>query len=239
MNRLLPLKWSCLCAMVFVTMILVGCSQDNLDEIGSGTSTLEISAGLFSPVQAKSVNAQNKFSGNLNFTSGYIWVSEVEFDGTLERGTSINRRIERSSRIDLMSGEGVPPIDDVIIPSGTYTYVNIEAELRDEDAQPAIVMEGTYTRSDGSSVPVRFEFNSGETFEAETEQTVTLTEDATVIGKIIIDHYTWFNNVSVALMDNANINANGVLLISEEFNEDIYDLVTDGLDESTESEFIP
>ncbi|THD66619.1 hypothetical protein E7Z59_12575 [Robertkochia marina] len=237
MKRLIPMNWSCLCAMVAFTITLASCSSD-LEDVGSGTSILEVSASLIAPVQAKSVLTENRFTGNLNFTSGYIWVSAVEFDGTLDRGTSINRRVERASRIDFMSGEGVPPIDDVIIPSGTYSYVNIEAELRDEDTQPAIVMEGTYTRTDGSSVPLRFEFNSGETFEAETEQTITLTEDATVIGKIVIDPYTWFTNVSAEMMDNANINANGVLLITGEFNEDIYDLVSDGLDESTESEFI-
>ncbi|WP_224484412.1 hypothetical protein [Robertkochia aurantiaca] len=237
MKKCIPINWIYLYAMAIFSLVLASCSSD-LEDVGSGTATLEVSASIVTATQAKNLNVENKFSGNLTFSSGYIWVSAVEFDGTLERGSSINRRVERFSKIDFVTGEGVPPIDDVIIPAGSYSYVNIEAELRDEDTQPAIVMEGSYTRTDGSTVPVRFEFNSGETFEAETEQTINLAEDSTVIGKIIIDPYTWFDTVSVELMDNAAVNANGVLLITEEFNEDIYDLVADGLDESTESEFI-
>lgn len=231
------MKLSCLCAMAILTLSLTGCSKDNLDDIGSGTATLEISAAIQTGAQAKTLPQENKFAGNLNFTSGFIWVSAIEFDGTLDRGTSIERRVERFSKIDFMTGSGVPPIDDVSIPAGSYTYVNIEVELRDEDTQPAIVMEGTYMRTDGSQAPIRFEFNSGETFEAETDQMITVEEGTTVLGEIVIDPYTWFATVPVEMLDNATVNANGIILIADDFNEDLFDLVADGLDTSTESEF--
>lgn len=225
-------------SIFFSFLLALGCSKDTLEDLGTGTSTLEISASLEQSAQSKSTEITHKFSGNLNFTSGYIWVSEVEFDGTLERGTSINRTVERFSKIDFTTGEALPELNDITIPSGNYSYLNIEVELRDEDAQPAIVMEGTYVRTDGSSSPIRFEFNSGERFEAESEQTIPVDEGTTLLSIIIIDPYTWFDNISIEMLDNANTNANGIILISEGFNEDIYDLAEENLEESTKSEFL-
>lgn len=223
---------------VFVLALLTatGCAKDDLEDLGTGTSTLKISAALAIGSQAK-MQMNQKFSGGLNFDSGYIWVSEVEFDGTLERGTSVNRRVRRFSKIDFVTGEAVPSLDDITIPAGNYNFVNIGVELRDEDIQPAIVMQGTYQRSNGEVVPLRFEFNSGETFEAESTQQVMVEENTTVLSKIIIDPYQWFTKVPVELMDTAELNASGVLFIADDFNEEIYDQVADGLDDSAESEF--
>ncbi|MBL7472189.1 hypothetical protein [Robertkochia sediminum] len=237
MKAFKSLKISYLCIALLAAGSIAGCSKDTLDDIGSGTSTLEISASLVPPTQSKSRETVAKFAGNLNFNAGHLWVSEIEFDGTLVRGTSIERQVERFSKFDFNTGMVAPPMNDIVIPSGDYSYVNIEVELRDEDAQPAIMLVGTYVRTDGTSSPIRFEFNSGETFEAETEQTMTMEEGTTVFGSIVLDPYVWFSNVPVAMLDNAKTNGQGIILINEENNEEIYDLVEDGLDESTESEF--
>lgn len=237
MKALKSLKLSYLCVSLIAAGLISGCSKDSLDDIGSGTSKLEIKAELVQPAQSKSAETAAKFSGNLNFNAGYLWVSEIEFDGTLVRGTSIEREVERFVKFDFKTGKAAPPVNDIVIPSGDYSYVNIEVELRDEDAQPSVMLVGTYVRTDGTSSPIRFEFNSGETFEAETEQTLTIGEDITVIGAIVLDPYQWFSNVSVELLDNAYTNGEGIILINEDNNSEIYELIEEGLEESTESEF--
>ena len=220
---------------LLAVMGLQGCSSD--DEIGSGNAMLTISAALKDQSSGKTAITGSKAPETLIFTSGYVWVSEIVFDGTLQRGTSISRTVERFSQIDFATGIANPTLDDIIIPAGDYTFVNLGVELRDEDSQPSIVMEGLYTRTDESQVPIRFEFNSGEVFEAETSQQVSIAENASVLSKIVFDPNVWFSVVSNTALDNATLNSNGIIVISGRSNETIFDLVADRLDVSTESVF--
>jgi hypothetical protein len=217
---------------------LTSCSKD--DSVGSGNATLSITAGIAGAngnKQATSKVSSSRMNENINFTSGYVWVREIVFDGSLQSGSSISRTVERFSKIDFATGVATPALDDVTIPAGTYTFVNLGIELRDEDAQPAIIMEGTYTHTDSSIIPIRFEFNSGEVFEAETSQEVEVNEDQSVLSRIVFDPQVWFSVVSTNALDNANINDDGVIVISETSNAAIFDLVADRLDVSTQSIF--
>lgn len=224
--------------MIGSLAFLTSCSDD--DSVGSGNATLTITASIAnssSSRQATSKVSSSRMNQNLNFNSGYVWVSEIVFDGNLQGGNSISRTVERFSKIDFATGEATPSLDDVTIPAGTYNFVNLGVELRDEDSQPSIIMEGTYTHSDSSIIPIRFEFNSGEVFEAETSQQVDVMEDQTVLSRIVFDPQVWFSVVSINALDNANVNGDGVIVISESSNESIFDLVADRLDVSTESTF--
>ena len=216
---------------------LTSCSKD--DDTGSGNATLSITAGIAGTNgnrQATS-NVSSRMNENISFTSGYVWVTEIVFDGSLQSGPSISRTVERFSKIDFATGVATPALDDITIPAGTYTFVNLGIELRDEDAQPAIIMEGTYTHTDTSIIPIRFEFNSGEVFEAETSQQVEVNEDQTVLSRIVFDPQVWFSVVSTNALDNANVNGDGVIVISESRNASIFDIVADRLDVSTQSVF--
>ena len=214
--------------LIAITFAFTSCSKD---DAGSGTATLQITAGI--------TNSGTRAMGaaDLSFTSGYVWVREIVFDGTIAGGGSVSRTVERFSKIDFATGVATPSLDDIIIPAGTYNYVNLGVELRDEDTQPAIIMDGTYTRTDDTTSPIQFRFNSGEVFEAETSQQVTVNEDETVLARIVFDPDVWFSVVSTDALDNANVNNAGVIVISENSNSAIFDLVADRLDISTQSVF--
>lgn len=216
-------------------VLFASCSKDD----ASTDATLKLTAGIESsaPAQAKSATVMAKTPGTIEFTDGYIWIAEVVFDGSLAGGGSVSKTVGRFSKIDFATGVADPSLDDITIPAGTYTDVYLGIELRDEDAQPSIIMEGTYTKTDNTEVPVRFEFNSGEVFEAETDQTVEVAEEQVVTAKIVFDPHVWFSVISSNMLDNANLNGEGVMVISESRNENIFDLVADRLDVSTDSKF--
>tara|TARA_R110002049_G_scaffold88627_8_gene223509 strand:- start:597 stop:1298 length:702 start_codon:yes stop_codon:yes gene_type:complete len=227
-----------LATVVLCVFSLVSCSKD--DPIGTGNATLKITAGLTNSSatdkQMTSKSTSSTLNQNLDFTSGYVWVSEIVFYGTLESGNFVNRKVERFSKIDFETGIATPSLDDITIPAGTYTDVYLGVELRDEDSQPSVIMEGTYTHSNSTVIPIRFEFNSGEVFEAETSQQVVVNENETALSKIVFDPQVWFSVVSTNALDNASL-TDGVIIISETKNEAIFDLVADRLDVSTESTF--
>ena len=97
-------------------------------------------------------------------------------------------------------------------------------------------MEGTYTRLDSSTDPIRFEFNSGEVFEAESAG-ASVQIDKIAIAKITFDPSIWFSVISSERLDNANLDGSGVIVISETQNAAIFSDVADRLDISTQAAF--
>lgn len=181
-------------------------------------------------------SATSTAAANLTFDEGYVWVSEIEFDGDIKGGQSISKSVERFSKIDFATGIADPTLDDIIIPAGEYTSIYLGVELRDEDNQPCILMKGTYVRTDGSSSPIKFRFNSGEVFETESDGAI-VESDGSATAWIVFDPSVWFSVISASRLDNANVNGQGVIVINENFNADIFDDVADRLDESTDAEF--
>jgi hypothetical protein len=174
-------------------------------------------------------------AGDLQFTDGFITIVEVVFDGDRVGGESVSISREGVVVYDFGTGGSEPEDQVVDIPPGDYNDIYLGIELLDENDQPTLVIEGTYEKeSDGQIYPLRFEFNSGEVFEADAPS-ATVLPNTTAIAKITFDPHAWFSRVSFSMLENARVNNNGVIVISEESNEAIFDLVADGLDLATEA----
>lgn len=57
-----------------------------------------------------------------------------------------------------------------------------------------------------------------------------------VIAEVTFDPIVWFSGVSTDMLEQADKNNDGVIVISETSNTDIFDMVADGLDLATEIE---
>lgn len=176
-------------------------------------------------------------SGSFKFTDGFITLAAMEFEA--ESGNdleSVEFELEQKVVIDFATGIPTPDIRAIAIPAGTYEEVSIEVELFDETDDPSVVLNGTYTEPDGTVHPLRFEFNSGETFEVEREGTIVFNQNQSAIAEITFDPSVWFAGVTDELMADATKNLDGVIVISETRNSEIFDIVADGLDLATELE---
>ena len=123
------------------------------------------------------------------------------------------------------------------IPPGVYTSVSLGIEIQDETDKPSVVATGTYTNTAGARIPLRFEFNSGEVFEASSDDvSVTIHHDTPVTAKISFDPHDWFSTITFTQLDNA-ARTSGVIIISETNNAAIFNLVADRLDELTDADF--
>lgn len=175
--------------------------------------------------------------GDLQFTDGFITIREVVFDGDLVGGESKSITHSRVVVYDFGTGESSPTENVIDLPPGTYNDIYLGIELQDENDDPSLVLEGTYEKeADGQVYPIRFEFNSGEVFEAEAAKG-TIPPNTPAIAKITFDPHAWFSKVSFNRLENAKVNNEGVIVISETSNEAIFDLVADGLDRATDAVF--
>jgi hypothetical protein len=209
-------------------LLFLSCEQDLVFE-GDGTVRFQFEINKGDGV----VNKTD--AGRLSFDSGFIVIREIVFDGDRQGASSVSITHGQVSTIDFATGVASPPVN-VEIPAGQYRSVNLGIEIQDENDEPTIVIIGEYTRTDGTMAPIRFEFVSGEVFEAEAES-ATVPSNVQAIAQITFDPIAWFERVSANQLDNANTDSNGVIVISENKNEAIFDIVADGLDRNTQAVF--
>lgn len=216
----------------FSAVLFQSCQKETASDPSVGikfnTVTTPLSlTGLKSAQQAK----------ELSFTSGFITLREIQFQvDTDNDSVEVDFNIELNTKIDFATGKTNPDISYAQIPAGTYNEMEVEIELQDEGDSPAMVLNGTYVDADGVSHPVRFEFNSGETFEVEKEGTIIIATNVSALAQITFDPTAWFAEVSNEQLASATKDNNGVIVISETQNANIFDIVADGLDLATEVE---
>lgn len=227
----------------FVVLVVVGfsaCSSD--DESDNEQTSLSImfntvTSPFATQAQASEINKQAASGGSFVFNDGFIKLSEMEYEAESENDLlSVEFEIEQVIVIDFATGNPTPDIGAITIPAGTYQEVEIEVELFDDTNEPSIAINGTYTSPDGTAHPVSFVFNSGESFEVEREGTIVFVENQSAIAEITFDPSAWFAGVTDDHMANASNNSDGIIVISENQNSDIFDIVADGLDLATDLE---
>lgn len=191
-----------------------------------------------SQAKAKSVEPSSTImsAADVQFSSGFITIREIVFDGDMVEGGSVSITHEQVAEIDLATGNTTPSLDAVEIPAGNYLSPYLGIELQDINDQPQMVIEGTFIDSTGAEIPLRFEFNSGEVFEAEAGQ-VELLEGRVATAQITFDPVFWFSGVTSEMLGNASRDTNGVIVVSETSNAEIFSNVADKLDVATQATF--
>lgn len=181
----------------------------------------------------------------LSFSSGHFLLNELRIEGERKQGKSIGfMHSANGAKADFSTGAFNPSIM-VDMPQGTYSSIELEIENKEGVGEPSILLIGTYINSMNNPVPVRFEFNSVETFEAVAEaddggKEIVLIEGIPANAKIQFDLNYWFGTVTQNMLENAaHTNVMGVpaIVISTTSNEDIYDIVSERIDNATEAVF--
>ena len=217
--------------VVFTAIILICVLSCNTEKITVPELSQFELVVITTSSNVSTLNGRVVSTNDLQFNSGFITIREIVFDGDLAGGNSVSITHEQIAVIDYATGTITPEIF-IEVTSGTYTSVNLGIELQDDGAEPSMVLEGIYTNSDDVVIPIRFEFNSGEVFEANANS-VTIEGNTDLIAKITFDALDWFSVIGASELDEA-IQTNGIIIISETLNSDIFDAVADRLDVGTE-----
>lgn len=225
--------------MAVVATSLMSCSTDSdSDQPQLSVQFNTVQSTLDFQSQVKEEPLKQATTASLSFYSGSITIGELEFEVETENdSTSIDFELEQVVVIDFATGSTTPDIGSISIPAGTYEEVEIEIELHEgPTGNPAIMLNGVFTDLEGTEHPVRFEFNSEESFEVEREGVITFSEDQTALAQVTFDPVLWFAEVSAEEMSAATKDENGTIVISSTQNADIFDIVADGLDLATDVE---
>ncbi|MDX5340627.1 MAG: hypothetical protein LPK25_16490 [Cyclobacteriaceae bacterium] len=231
--------------IALASFAMVSCSEENDPILGEG----EVNVGMGIKLSSgSSVGARIQNSG-LEIKNGFVLIKklELETEGIDENGGEFEREIEvrfpEPRRIDFDPVDSSPDFY-FNIPAGRYEEIELEMDVIDYRNQPSLQLEGTFTRSNGSSVPFRFEVFGDDDedldFELEIEAEddddfFFLGEDKNGVALMEINAKGWFNSITQAQLENADL-SDGVLLINANVNEGIFEEVLEKIENSLEIE---
>jgi len=199
------------CLSLLPLALAVGCSTEPLD-----SDALRVT---FTTDQLRSASG-------LSLTRLDVWVAEIVFDAdTVSRSISVTEPVE--AEVDVLTGVATPDVVGITLDPDCYGSPYLGVELWDDGPEPALTLEGTL-----DDVEIRFVFNSGEVFEAESESVLVGEGGQTV--EFVLQPDRWFENVDAS---NLTVGGDGVAEISETSNPAVFDRVADALDKTTDGRF--
>lgn len=192
------------------------------------------------------INRTVSSNGKLEFTKGVITLASFNFEGKREQGDDVYFSKSFSNGLNIVFDPNTTISElDFDIPQGTYNKIAISFETSDDYGDESIIVEGTYIHTNGSLYPIKFEFNDSEYFSIIAKSVsgnsqIILNQNVASFAKIKLNPLHWFQVISTSMLDNADlVDINGVstIVVSEDENENIYNLVVDRIDESSENIF--
>jgi hypothetical protein len=191
------------------------------------------------------INRSTSGDGTIVFESGTIFLSSFSVEGERQEGDPIAFAREFNGlAVDFSASSQVSELQ-FDIPQGVYTELEVSFETFDDNGDYTIVTNGWYTNTGGTDIPIRFEFSSSETFEITGEDSansglIVLEKDIPASALIQLDPIYWFDILTINQLENATltaINGTPTILINESTNTNLYDLMADRIDDSTEATF--
>jgi hypothetical protein len=175
----------------------------------------------------------NSVPTGITWTSGYVYVSEIDFKAVKDNTTEIKYKSEGSRKVDLFNLNA--SAGDFIIPSGVYNKIKLELEIGAPQGikDPGVYLSGTY-----GTTPIVFAYDeSGDQFEVEVEGR-NFTFDGTKDYNSLINLHL---NLLLDGVSNADLDAatktNGTIVINHTNNVTIYQKAKQNIHNLSDSDF--
>lgn len=193
------------------------------------------------------INRSSMLGGNLAFNGGYAKIESLTFNGDRQESDDVTftKTYSGGLQVPFDANNSVSEWD-FDIPQGTYNNITISFHTYGEAGDDHIVLTGTYKNSiDLNTYPVRLEIKVEEFYNTLAKSSsgnnqIILDKNIQKEGLIKLNPVYWFQLVSVNDMDNAtliNVNSVPTILINDSDNTDIFDLLSDRIDDATEITF--
>lgn len=172
---------------------------------------------------------------NIQIDEAYMRISEIEFEGELANDQEIEVESSIETILDLLTGVANPALPNIQIPAGLYEEFEIDVEGAD-DGGTVLFIKGRLTDSAQNTFSV--ELDVQEQFNLELEYENFQVDSTLSFGATFtINPTAWFLALTFQELQNATVDANGLILIDPNNNTAIYNRILDRLDDGIEWEW--
>ncbi len=183
-----------------------------------------------------------KASSKFTIESGFIAISNIEFDGRRQEGEDVYfvSDFDEPYLIDL-TGEYEDVGISFDIPQGIYTTIEITLHIGAE-GYSALTMKGDYRQNVHRSIPVLFDYGYPEQIRvrarpgAQKDQ-IVLTKDAVSTARVLVETESLLRLVNYGMIiqaDVVEIDGEEIILINEHTNAGLFNSISSRMNNSFE-----
>ncbi len=211
-------------------VVFTACNKEDLTNL-TNQGEVKLTFKAITSGTLKSISA-----GTTEISEAWIGIEKIKFKPLTEKEEPKAEKIvfDGPFSADLVSGVTTPEIDWALIEPGLYKEVEFESEnVLENDL--SIVIRGTFTFDDLTQSP--FEFSTADDdfdFEVENEAGILISEGAMTDVMVLIDLTLLFDGIDLS---GAIADENGVLLFTDDVNEEITELLKEKLEEISKLKF--
>lgn len=180
----------------------------------------------------------------LDFTTGHAKVTNMQVLGARKQSDDIDLEQSNSANINFNAENGTNAFN-FDIPQGTYTDLNLLMTVGNNNNDPSIMLDGTYTDPNGDVVVVQFDLRLQDVIRVQVKDSdnsneVVLVADEKKTLNITLDFNYWFSSITPLMWyeaDHVGVSSNSPIKIDENNNQSIYEVVKDRIPEGITAKF--
>lgn len=211
-------------------IVFTACNKEDLANL-TNQGEVKLTFKAITSGTLKSISA-----GTTEISEAWLGIEKIKFKPLTEEKEPKAEKIvfDGPFSADLVSGVTTPEIDQTLIEPGMYKEVEFESEnVLENDL--SIVIRGTFTFDDLTQI--LFEFSTADDdfdFEVENEAGILISEGEMTDLIVLFDLTLLFEGIDLS---GAVADENGVLLFTDEVNEEITELLKEKLEEISKLKF--
>jgi hypothetical protein len=231
--------------LALVTIGFMGCQEEELT--GKGPSTLDVKLLALNksyslPVNKSVTKSAVAESPSLSWDTVNMVVSEVKLEAevkslvTREDSIEIEFKWNGPQMINLL--DSTISFGNFLLQPGYYDEIELKVKGEQEDAQsgPVFYMSGTYTNAEGGAVLVVVEVLGDLEFKTEKESVEINESNMEIVSYVQLYLDELFLGITPQQLDDAVL-TDGVLVISDDTNSELYQAVWGKLTEDHDSDY--
>lgn len=231
--------------LVMITLGLISCQEDEVTN--NGPSTLDVKLVALNksyslPVNKSITKSAVAESPSLSWETVNMVVSEVELEAEMKSMVTDEDSIEIEFKwngpqlVDLL--DSTISFGNFLLQPGLYDEIELKVEGDGDDAQsgPVFYMSGTYTNTNNEMVPVVVEVFDDIELKTEKERVELNESNMELVSYIHLYLDELFAGIIPADLDDATV-TDGVLVISDDSNSELYDKILDKLTDAHDSDY--
>lgn len=231
-------------------MVLVGaCSKDESTMPAPVNLRMELSS------EQVDIDARTTAKNTIRIERAQYRISGMGFEGYRESGRDyfFNRMFDQTYVVSVEAG-GSSSILSFDMPQGVYDRIGISLQLNRSkgkgssmvyNEEAAIVMQGYYLSARGEEIPLIFVYDFDETLSQTATQAggsgnIAVRQGQNNIASIAFDLSYWLQLINGRMLQGARLTEVGgqpTIIISEDQNENIFNLLTTRIENSTQLTF--
>lgn len=203
-------------AAAISSTVFIGCKKEATTTGNNNSPSENISFEMNTENATSTVG--RTAAGTVAWTGGYATVSEIKFDAKgddkLEYRSSVTRKIDLFNALSNLGG--------ITIPNGTYRKIKIKIGFEPTSSSSALELRGAFTPNNGLPVPVILRFDKPFELKYDVKDQITIDDSTkfTVLNTLPLN--VLVNGITEAMLNNADRDANGAIVVSSQSNTDLY-----------------